>query len=49
MARHNIPTAEYKTFTQVQKALEYIDEVGHKVVIKASGLAAGKGAARFVP
>lgn len=43
MARHMIPTAEFKNFTDYDAAIAYIDQVKHNVVIKASGLAAGKG------
>ncbi|XMA10674.1 hypothetical protein WAI453_003465 [Rhynchosporium graminicola] len=43
MAAHNIPTAEYRNFTDFEKAGDYVNSVNHKVVIKASGLAAGKG------
>ena len=43
MARHNIPTAEYRTFTKYEDAQSYIEKVDFPVVIKASGLAAGKG------
>ncbi|MEN8174127.1 MAG: phosphoribosylamine--glycine ligase [Pseudomonadota bacterium] len=43
LARHKIPTAAYKTFTDVGSALAYLDEVGAPIVIKADGLAAGKG------
>jgi phosphoribosylamine--glycine ligase len=43
MARHNIPTAEYKTFTENQPAIEYIKTKGAPIVVKADGLAAGKG------
>lgn len=43
LARHNIPTGFYKTFTQVEPALAYITEHGAPIVIKADGLAAGKG------
>ncbi|MBL8078300.1 MAG: phosphoribosylamine--glycine ligase [Anaerolineales bacterium] len=43
MARHNIPTARYATFTKLDDALGYLDKVDHPIVIKASGLAAGKG------
>uniref|UniRef100_A0A7S4DSF4 phosphoribosylamine--glycine ligase n=2 Tax=Lotharella globosa TaxID=91324 RepID=A0A7S4DSF4_9EUKA len=43
MARHNIPTAEYKNFTDYKEAQAYLKAIKHKVVIKASGLAAGKG------
>ena len=41
--RHNIPTAEYKSFNQLEPALNYIDKANVPIVIKASGLAAGKG------
>ncbi len=43
MARHQIPTARYGTFTDLDKAIQYLQSVDHPVVIKASGLAAGKG------
>lgn len=43
MAKHNIPTAEFENFTDYEKAKQYIASVNHNVVIKASGLAAGKG------
>ena len=43
MKRHGIPTAAYQNFTEYEQARKYLDEVEHKVVIKASGLAAGKG------
>lgn len=43
MNRHNIPTATYQIFRDYEKARAYIDEVSHDVVIKASGLAGGKG------
>jgi phosphoribosylamine--glycine ligase len=43
LKRHNIPTATYGTFTDVDQALAYLDEVGAPIVIKADGLAAGKG------
>ncbi|KAK9763465.1 hypothetical protein K7432_009816 [Basidiobolus ranarum] len=43
MKRHNIPTAEYMNFTDYEAARKYIESVDHNVVIKASGLAAGKG------
>ncbi len=43
MARHNIPTAEYQTFTDQQLAINYIQEKGAPIVVKADGLAAGKG------
>lgn len=41
--RHQIPTAFYGVFTEVEKALEYLQEKGAPIVIKADGLAAGKG------
>jgi phosphoribosylamine--glycine ligase/phosphoribosylformylglycinamidine cyclo-ligase len=43
MKRHKIPTAEYECFTDYAKASQYLDSIQHNVVIKASGLAAGKG------
>lgn len=43
MQRHSIPTAAYHTFTDAQKAHAYIDQHGVPIVIKADGLAAGKG------
>lgn len=43
MARHGIPTARYRTFTDPEQAHRYIDEQGAPIVIKADGLAAGKG------
>ncbi|KAI8972518.1 phosphoribosylglycinamide synthetase [Pilobolus umbonatus] len=43
MKKHNIPTAAYQNFTCYEKAKKYIESVNHKVVLKASGLAAGKG------
>jgi len=42
-ARHNIPTAAYANFTDINKAVAYIKEQGAPIVIKADGLAAGKG------
>jgi phosphoribosylamine--glycine ligase len=44
MKRHNIPTAAYETFTDLQKARDYLKEHPAPIVVKASGLAAGKGA-----
>jgi len=44
MKRHKIPTAAYKTFTDLQKAKNYIKNHPAPIVVKASGLAAGKGA-----
>jgi phosphoribosylamine--glycine ligase len=43
MARHNIPTARFETFSSFEKAEHFIRTCGYPVVIKASGLAAGKG------
>lgn len=43
LARHNIPTAEYQVFTEIEPALAYIAQKGTPIVIKADGLAAGKG------
>jgi phosphoribosylamine--glycine ligase len=43
LARHKIPTAEYQNFTEVEPALAYVREKGAPIVIKADGLAAGKG------
>ena len=43
MARHRIPTADYRTFTDAPAAHQYIETRGAAVVIKADGLAAGKG------
>ena len=41
--RHNIPTADYKSFTESKLAIEYIKSKGAPLVVKADGLAAGKG------
>ncbi|KAI0481738.1 phosphoribosylamine--glycine ligase [Xylaria cf. heliscus] len=43
MKKHKIPTAAYENFSDYEKARQYLDSVQHDVVIKASGLAAGKG------
>lgn len=43
MARHNVPTASYKTFDALEPARAYVLEHGAPIVIKADGLAAGKG------
>lgn len=43
LARHHIPSAEYQNFTAVEPALAYLRERGAPIVIKADGLAAGKG------
>jgi phosphoribosylamine---glycine ligase len=44
MARHGIPTAAFRVFTRADAAREYCRELGAPVVVKADGLAAGKGA-----
>ena len=43
MIRHNIPTAAYATFTDAKAAHDYVNQQGAPIVIKADGLAAGKG------
>lgn len=43
LARHNIPTADYANFTDTDEALAYVRKKGAPIVIKADGLAAGKG------
>ncbi len=43
MKRHSIPTAEYETFTDAAAAHAYVDQKGAPIVVKADGLAAGKG------
>ena len=43
LARHNIPTAAYGNFTEIDAAVEYVKSVGAPIVVKADGLAAGKG------
>jgi len=43
LARHNIPTAGYQNFTEIEPALTYLHKKGVPIVIKADGLAAGKG------
>lgn len=43
MQRHNIPTAKYQTFTDAALAHAYVDAEGAPIVVKADGLAAGKG------
>ncbi|MCG6863444.1 MAG: phosphoribosylamine--glycine ligase [Chromatiaceae bacterium] len=43
LARHGIPTAEYRVFAELEPALAYLREVGAPIVVKADGLAAGKG------
>ena len=43
LARQNIPSAEYQNFTEVEPAIAYLREKGAPIVVKADGLAAGKG------
>ena len=43
MARHGIPTAQYRTFDDLETSVAYVREHGAPIVIKADGLAAGKG------
>lgn len=43
LARHNIPTGAYANFTELEPALAYLREQGAPIVVKADGLAAGKG------
>jgi phosphoribosylamine---glycine ligase len=43
MARHGIPTAKYETFSEAAQAHAYVEREGAPIVIKADGLAAGKG------
>jgi phosphoribosylamine--glycine ligase len=43
MKRHGIPTAAYETFTDIALAHKFVDKVGAPIVVKADGLAAGKG------
>ena len=43
MKRHNIPTAAYETFSDLAAAHAYVDKMGAPIVVKADGLAAGKG------
>ncbi|MCL4781384.1 MAG: ATP-grasp domain-containing protein, partial [Gammaproteobacteria bacterium] len=43
MVRHGIPTAHHASFTELDKALAYLAKVGAPIVVKADGLAAGKG------
>lgn len=43
MARYNIPTAKYQSFTEPSQAIAYIKSQGAPIVVKADGLAAGKG------
>ncbi|GAA6183959.1 phosphoribosylamine--glycine ligase [Aliiglaciecola sp. 2_MG-2023] len=43
LARHKIPTGDYQNFTEIEPALAYLKQKGAPIVIKADGLAAGKG------
>ena len=43
LARHQIPTAAYQSFTEIDAAIDYVKQQGCPIVIKADGLAAGKG------
>ncbi|MCH1413784.1 MAG: phosphoribosylamine--glycine ligase [Glaciecola sp.] len=43
LARHNIPTGAYQNFTEIEPAIAYVREKGAPIVVKADGLAAGKG------
>ncbi|MFQ6025568.1 MAG: phosphoribosylamine--glycine ligase [Nitrosopumilaceae archaeon] len=43
MKRHSIPTAEFEIFDDAEKAKKYVKSVNHPLVVKADGLAAGKG------
>ena len=43
MEKYHIPTAQYKTFTEMEPALAYVREQGAPIVVKADGLALGKG------
>jgi phosphoribosylamine--glycine ligase len=43
LARHRIPTASYQSFTEIGPAIEYVKSQGAPIVVKADGLAAGKG------
>lgn len=43
LQRHNIPTAAYQSFTEIDAAINYIRQMGAPIVVKADGLAAGKG------
>ncbi|AFZ82854.1 phosphoribosylamine--glycine ligase [Candidatus Kinetoplastidibacterium crithidiae] len=43
MSRHSIPTAKYATFTNIEEAISYLETEGAPIVIKADGLASGKG------
>lgn len=43
MKKYNIPTADYQTFSNIEKALNYLEKTNYPTVIKADGLALGKG------
>ena len=43
LARHQIPTASYQSFTEIEPAIDYVRSKGAPIVVKADGLAAGKG------
>jgi phosphoribosylamine--glycine ligase len=43
MKKYNVPTAAYEVFTEVEPAVAFIDRIGTPIVVKADGLAAGKG------
>lgn len=43
LAKYNIPTADYRVFSQIDPAKDYVRQMGAPIVIKADGLAAGKG------
>ena len=43
LKRHGIPSAEFRTFNDISAACQYIDHIGAPIVVKADGLAAGKG------
>jgi len=43
LQRHSIPTASYQSFTEIEPAIDYVRQQGTPIVIKADGLAAGKG------
>ena len=43
MKKYNIPTAQYETFTEMEDALKYLDKCRMPIVVKADGLALGKG------
>ena len=43
LARHHIPTADYQNFSEIEPAIAYVHKMGAPIVVKADGLAAGKG------